>query len=89
MFLSGLSEFHWIPDGAHGDFEKSSIPSAIGSSNGLPAKVGIFMLPHSVQGPEAGKTYWLKAVMFLACSTEYKICRGGLVMLCISKPDDM
>ncbi len=48
-------------------FGKSSIPSAIGSSNGLPAKVGIFMLPHSVQGPEAGKMYWLKAGMFLAC----------------------
>ncbi len=91
MFLSGLSEFHWIPpDWGTAYFEKARYPAQLEVRMGwLPAKIGIFMLPHSVQGPEAGKMYWLKAVMFLLVSTEYKICRGGLVMLCMSKPDDM
>lgn len=69
--------FTGYPDGAHSYFEKSSIPSAIGSSNGLPAKIGIFMLPHSVRGPEAGKTYRLKAVAFLLVLLNTKYAQGA------------
>jgi len=36
------------------------------------------MLPHSVQGLEAGKMYWLKAVMFLLVLLDIKYAEGGL-----------